>query len=108
MVLARYFNKTVTVLSTVLIILFLTSCNATTNSITRPKELNTDRPGSDIETIMLKNAKPQLCSDACNSNTNCVAWTYVKPGILGPNAGCRLKDKISDPVRSSCCISGMK
>jgi hypothetical protein len=106
---ARHPNTTVIVIPLVLVILLLSGCNATTSSITRPeKELNTDRPGSDIETIDLDKAQPQLCIDACSTHSDCVAWTYVKPGILGPRAGCRLKDKIPEPIRSSCCISGTK
>lgn len=71
-------------------------------------ELNTDRPGSDISTIPLDEAKPVLCSDACRSDEKCVAWTYVKPGRIDAHAHCRLKSDISDPVRDSCCISGIK
>lgn len=108
MIRAIYINKITSVMPVVIILLFLSGCNSTSNSITRTeKELNTDRPGSDIATLRLELAKPQLCSDACNSNSNCAAWVYVKPGILGPHAVCRLKDKAPDPIRSSCCISGI-
>ncbi len=71
-------------------------------------ELNTDRPGSDIDTITLKAAKPKLCSDACRYNDKCVAWTYVKPGVINAQAHCRIKSEITTPQRSSCCVSGLK
>jgi hypothetical protein len=71
-------------------------------------ELNTDRPGSDISTVALEKPKPALCHRACQSNSECVAWTYVKPGIINNKAHCRLKSKLPDPERSSCCISGRK
>ena len=71
-------------------------------------ELNTDRPGSDIETTTLNAAKPKLCSDACRYNDKCVAWTYVKPGVIDAQAHCRIKNEITTPQRSSCCISGLK
>jgi len=71
-------------------------------------ELNTDRPGSNIETVRLEKSKPQLCIDACYSSNSCKAWTYVKPGLLGPKAHCRIKSAVSSPKRSSCCISGVR
>jgi len=71
-------------------------------------ELNTDRPGSDIQTLRLEKAMPHQCSDACFANGNCRAWTYVKPGLLGPDAHCRLKSTTPPPKRSSCCISGVR
>jgi hypothetical protein len=71
-------------------------------------ELNTDRPGSDISTIALDKAMPLLCHDACKDKSECVAWTYVKPGIINSKAHCRLKSNIPEPKRSSCCISGRK
>lgn len=71
-------------------------------------ELNTDRPGSDISTIALDKPKAALCRDACQANSKCVAWTYVKPGIINAKAHCRLKNTIPEPKRSSCCISGRR
>jgi hypothetical protein len=50
---------------------------------------------------------PQSCQAACRSETECIAWTYVRPGILG-GAHCALKSKPSQQVSSPCCLSGNK
>ncbi len=97
--------------ATIITLLFtLSACTGTqTHDANRPiMELNTDRPGSDINSFPLDKPQPKLCSDACNANTGCVAWTYVKPGIINAKAHCRIKDDIPEPERSSCCISGVK
>ncbi len=97
--------------ATIITLFFIISaCTSTqTHDANRPiMELNTDRPGSDISTIPLGKPKPVLCSDACRSNEKCVAWTYVKPGVINTKAHCRLKSEIPEPERSSCCISGIK
>ena len=31
------------------------------------------------------------CETACEDDTKCAAWTYVKPGVQGPHARCYLK-----------------
>ncbi len=110
MIHAKLLRKIIISTPIVLITLFLIGCSGyATHSIDRSvMELNTDRPGSDINTIPLDKAKPQLCSDACHLDGNCLAWTYVKPGILDANAHCRIKSQIPSPKRSSCCISGLK
>jgi hypothetical protein len=98
-------------LTTITVLLFvLSGCTDTQSSRSNKPtiELNTDRPGSDITTLALDKPKATLCHDACQSNSECVAWTYVKPGIINANAHCRLKSKLPDPKRSSCCISGRK
>ncbi|MCP4129266.1 MAG: hypothetical protein GY753_19735 [Gammaproteobacteria bacterium] len=106
----RFYGKTIITLIVVACLLFLSGCSGYTSPrIVKPEiELNTDRPGSDIQTIRLEMAKPHLCADACFSSDGCKAWTYVKPGILGPDAHCRLKSQVPTPKRSSCCISGVR
>ena len=110
MIHTRLLRKVIVAPPVILLVLFLSGCGGyASHTMSRPEmELNTDRPGSDIETIRLEKAKPQLCSNACNTGSSCVAWTYVKPGILGPDAHCRLKSQAPSPIRSSCCISGVK
>jgi hypothetical protein len=71
------------------------------------QEWNTDRPGMNIRNFDLSAADPKLCEDACNSNPNCKAYTYVKPGVQGANARCWLKSGVPSPVKNSCCVSGV-
>lgn len=67
-----------------------------------------DRPGNDLSVINLPQPNPTLCQNACDGNANCQAWTFVKPGIQGPQARCYLKNPIPAQVANSCCISGVK
>jgi len=77
----------------------------------------TDLPGSDLESqtfLVAAGTRPNLdrlgqdCQKACSRHVRCVAWTLVKPGIQGPHAVCYLKDRIREPVRADCCVSGNK
>jgi hypothetical protein len=108
MKLSQLSNNTVMALTAIALLFMLSGCIDTqSHSQDRPViELNTDRPGSDISTIALAKPKHILCHDACRSNSECVAWTYVKPGIISAKAHCRLKNKLPEPKRSSCCVSG--
>lgn len=69
---------------------------------------NADRPGSDISGTDLPTANPTLCFNQCNADANCQAWTFVKPGIQGPNARCYLKNPVPGQVADTCCVSGVK
>jgi hypothetical protein len=71
-------------------------------------ENNTDRPGSDYRDFDLATPDPNLCFLACNSESQCKAFTYVRPGYQGSNAHCWLKNNIPNPVAADCCISGVK
>ena len=72
-------------------------------------EQNTDRPGGDYKNFDLSQPRYESCRDACANDANCTAYTYVKPGVQGPNARCWLKSGPPAPAGSSeCCISGVK
>ncbi|OGF66381.1 MAG: hypothetical protein A2Y62_12455 [Candidatus Fischerbacteria bacterium RBG_13_37_8] len=71
-------------------------------------EENTDRPGMNLSNFDLSSPDPLLCQNECNDEPECKAWTYVKPGIQGPNARCWLKTGIPDAIPNDCCISGIK
>ncbi len=73
-----------------------------------PLEDNTDRPGSDYSNFDLPSADPNLCSAACEADSNCKAFTYVRPGVQGSNARCWLKNSVPDAASGSCCVSGVK
>jgi hypothetical protein len=71
-------------------------------------EYDTDRPGNDYRNFDLSPADPALCAAQCEREGRCMAWTYVKPGVQGPNAKCWLKDRIPNPVRNaSFAVSGV-
>jgi hypothetical protein len=48
-----------------------------------------------------------VCGQACEAEQKCRAWTYVRPGYLGPSARCFLKERITAPRRKPCCVSGV-
>jgi hypothetical protein len=71
-------------------------------------ERDTDRPGADYIYYELPAARPELCRAACEGDSKCRAFTYVKPGIQGDSARCWLKSRITDAVSNTCCVSGVK
>lgn len=71
-------------------------------------EYDTDRPGMDYKNFDLPSSDPNLCVNACAGDPQCKAFTYVKPGIQGPNARCWLKNSVPASRQSPCCISGIK
>lgn len=71
-------------------------------------ELSTDRPGLDYRNFDLPQAKYELCRDACADDPKCKAYTYVKPGVQGPNARCWLKSSVPPARSGGCCVSGLK
>jgi hypothetical protein len=72
-------------------------------------EWDTDRMGSDYRDFDLNVADPAICHDACMKDPQCKAWTYVKPNtIQGPNPRCWLKNNVPNPIKSGCCVSGVK
>lgn len=71
-------------------------------------ETDTDRMGSDYSGYDLSAADPELCRKACEDDAQCKAYTYVKPGVQGPNARCYLKNAVPAASANACCISGVK
>jgi 1-phosphatidylinositol phosphodiesterase len=71
-------------------------------------ELNVDRPGSDYRSFDLGSPRPEECRDTCMVEPQCVAFTYVNPGVQGPSARCWLKNSVPPPSASNCCVSGVK
>lgn len=47
------------------------------------------------------------CAAACEADSRCRAWTYVRPGYIGASARCYLKERVTRPRRKPCCISGV-
>lgn len=79
-------------------ILFAAILLIVTHASAAQLERNTDRPGSDYSSFDLPAADPQMCASRCEQDGRCRAFTYVSPGIQGPNARCWLKDQIPNPV----------
>ena len=79
-----------------------------TDASTLTYEENIDRPGNDYKSFELTYPDHRLCLTACNDDTRCRAYTYVKPGIQGSNAKCWLKNEIPKATSNHCCISGVK
>jgi 1-phosphatidylinositol phosphodiesterase len=71
-------------------------------------EWNVDRPGSDYRSFDLVQPSPDICQSTCMNEPQCVAFTYVNPGVQGPNARCWLKNNVPQPVQQTCCVSGVK
>jgi hypothetical protein len=73
-----------------------------------PIEHSIDRHGGDYRHFdVTSKPAPEACKKACEDEDRCRAWTYVRPGYLGPAARCYLKDKITRPRRKPCCMSGV-
>lgn len=74
-----------------------------------PVEMSIDRTGGDYRHFDLpSDPTGESCKKACEADNKCRAWTYVRPGYLGPNVSrCYLKDRITKPRRRPCCMSGV-
>lgn len=72
------------------------------------REYGIDRTGGDYRTLdVAADSTGRQCLAACEADSRCRAWTYVRPGYLGPAARCILKDRVRPPRRKPCCISGV-
>ena len=73
-----------------------------------PREEGTDRWGSDYKSFAVQTGHTETCEEACKGDTQCLAWTYVKPAVQGPQAICYLKNNAPVTRRADCCVSGVK
>lgn len=76
------------------------------SSLKRKLEYNIDRPGSDYKNFFIDD-NPLSCLKACNEDTKCKAFTYVKKNIQENRAKCWLKYTVLAKKKSKCCISGI-
>jgi hypothetical protein len=73
-----------------------------------PIEFSIDRFGGDYRNFDLPpDPTGAACKAACEADGRCRAWTYARPGYIGPAARCFLKDRLKPPHRKPCCISGV-
>jgi hypothetical protein len=71
-------------------------------------EFSVDRFGGDYRNLEVStDTAGKSCADACQGDNKCRAWTYVRPGYIGSSARCYLKNRVTAPRRSPCCISGV-
>jgi hypothetical protein len=76
------------------------------SNLKRALEYNVNRPAGDYTHFTADNDNPLSCADACSQDTQCKAFTYVRPNIQGPRAICWLKNIIPNQTNDGCCISG--
>jgi len=69
---------------------------------------NTDLRGASYRNFELASDSWQLCQSACKADNECLAWTYVHPGLQGPSARCWLKNSIPPASANNCCTSGIE
>lgn len=69
-------------------------------------EARINRPGSDFRDFEV-NAW-ETCQRACAGNDICASWTYVRPGVQGPQGHCWLKNRVARPIPDSNTVSGVK
>ena len=69
---------------------------------------NVDLFGADYANSWLASADPKLCRDACRADGKCAAWTYLNPGVQGPQARCWLKNGVPRATQDQCCTSGVE
>jgi hypothetical protein len=81
----------------VAIVLTLLSCSAFAVD-------GTNLPGNDYANFEAPSAF--VCRNTCGGESRCQAYTWVKPGIQGPNGRCWLKHTLPTIVKDACCNSG--
>lgn len=80
-------------------------CNGCTSGATYSAVLtHIDYPGNDIGHI--EGGDVAACQAACYNNLSCTTWTYVRPGVQGPQSRCWMKQSARNPVVNDCCTSG--
>jgi hypothetical protein len=71
-------------------------------------EFSIDRFGGDYRNFdTAADAGAAACKSACEADSRCRAFTYVRPGYIGGSARCYLKSRLTRPHRKPCCISGV-
>jgi hypothetical protein len=69
---------------------------------------DSDMPGDDFENFPLGAAHASWCAYYCSQDSRCGSFTYVPPGVQGPDAMCWLKWHIDAPTDSPGMVSGHK
>ncbi|MGJ5817664.1 PAN domain-containing protein [Paludibaculum fermentans] len=69
---------------------------------------NVNLPGGDFLSIDMTGTDPAPCQAACEKESRCKAWTYVKPEEPGGRGYCWLKDSVPEAIVENCCVSALK
>lgn len=69
-------------------------------------EVGFDRPGHDLRLIEGVETA-EACQAACQDEAQCVAFTWVQPGVQADTANCWLKDQLPGTLEAECCTSGV-
>ena len=85
---------------------FLVTTAAT--SFAADLEPNVNRKGMNYRRIVLPAPNPQICQSHCVGDAACKAFSYVKPTRKNRRAVCYLKKGTPTPVKSRCCVSGVR
>lgn len=64
-------------------------------------EYGIDRQGWDYTHFALSAPNPDLCASRCQQESQCRAWTYVKPGFQGPEPMCWLKNSVPPQIKGA-------
>lgn len=67
-----------------------------------------DRPGGDYTHAAVVNGDPAVCASRCEHDRSCRSWSFSYPAPTGGPAMCFLKREVRPPVKSSCCVSGVR
>jgi hypothetical protein len=67
-----------------------------------------DRPGGDYASAPVANGDPAICAARCERDRNCRSWSFAYPSPSGQPATCWLKREVVSPVKSNCCVSGVR
>ncbi len=70
--------------------------------------IGVDIPGGDFTRFALSVPDPGLCRQECHRYNQCVAWTFIKPGVQAPQAVCWLKSQAGQRRADGNAISGIK
>jgi PAN domain len=75
----------------------------------RTREYAIDRPGGDYRNFEVP-AEPsgEACKKACEADSQCRAWTYLRPGYGDSGPRCFLKNRLTPPRHRPCCVSGVE
>ena len=64
-------------------------------------------PGQDYKNVSVKGGSDE-CERACGSDSNCQAFTWVKPGVQGSDAVCWLKSDVGGLTEDPNCVTGVR
>jgi hypothetical protein len=79
-------------------------CPASALTSTEP---DTNRFGGDYVGLDLSQPKPIWCAAYCAQDARCRAYSYVPPGVQGPQAKCWLKDSVPATGYAPGVVSGV-